>query len=322
LNDIAEPLRRWLAGELGQSVRIENLRRTSAGYSRENWLFDATFGTTRLALIARRDPAGSVLDTDRRVEATVLRALEDTDLPVPRLRWADLTGEKVDRPTLVMDLAPGLCDGFVLNGDLPVERRLGLARHIYGLLGRIHLVDWRSLGLGDVLEDPGPAAAVRAVDHWESELHRVQLEPEPELAVVIAWLRANAPVSPLTVLVHGDFKPGNVLLEGDEVTAILDWETVHLGDPHEDLGWVTNPLRAGEHRIPEVWQPEQLLTHWSQGTGIKVDHRSVHWWNVLANLKLAVIVLTGNNAFVDHRLDRYYQPPVTLYGLLLDMAGA
>ena len=108
LNDIAEPLRRWLTDELGQSVRIENLRRTSAGYSRENWLFDATFGTARLALIARRDPAGSVLDTDRRVEASVLEALQKTDLPVPRLRWADLTGEKVGRPTLVMDLAPGI----------------------------------------------------------------------------------------------------------------------------------------------------------------------------------------------------------------------
>ena len=102
-------------------------------------------------------------------------------------------------------------------------------------------------------------------------MRRVQLEPEPELAVVIAWLRANAPISPLTVLVHGDFKPGNVLLEGDEVTAILDWETVHLGDPHEDLGWVTNPLRAGEHRIADVWEPEQFLAHWSGCTGIKVD---------------------------------------------------
>ena len=244
LNDIAERLRRWLTDELEQAVRIENLRRTSAGYSRENWLFDAAFDTGHLSLIARRDPAGSVLDTDRRIEATVLRALQKTDLPVPLLRWADLTGEKMGRPTLVMDLAPGLCDGFVLNGELPIEERLGLARHLYGLLARIHLVDWQSLGLGDLLEDPGPNAALRAVDHWECEMRRVQLEPEPELAVVIAWLRANAPISRSTVLVHGDFKPGNVLLEGDEVSVILDWETAHLGDPHEDLGWVTNPLRG------------------------------------------------------------------------------
>ena len=322
MNDFAERLRRWLADELDESVRIEHLQRTSGGYSRENWLFDAVVGTAHRALIGRRDPAGSVLNTDRRVEAAVLEALQKTDLPVPQLRWADLTGEKAGRPTLIMDLAAGSCDSFVLNGELPIESRLGLAHQIYDMLARIHLVDWLGIGLGDVLEDPGSDASLRELDHWESELRHVQLEPEPELAVIIAWLRANAPKSPLTVLVHGDFKPGNVLYEGDAVTVILDWETVHLGDPHEDLGWVTNPLRAGEHRIPEVWQPEHLLTRWSQRTGIKVDDRSVHWWSVLANLKLAVIVLTGNHAFVQHRLDRYYQSPVVLYGVLLDMIGA
>ena len=72
---------------------------------------------------------------------------------------------------------------------------------------------------------------------------------------------------------------------------------------------------------PTCGNLEQLLAHWSECTGIKVDDRSVHWWNVLANLKLAVIVLTGNHAFVDHRLDRYYQLPVAFYGLLLDMIG-
>ena len=202
---------------------------------------------------------GSVLETDRRVEAAVLRALEKTDVPVPRLRWADLNGEKLDRPVLVMDLAAGSCDSLVLNGERPLGQRLAMAHEIYDLSARIHLVDWQGIGLGDVLENPGPAAAMRAVDHWESELRRVQLEPEPELAVITAWLRVNAPESRQTVLVHGDFKPGNVLLEDDRVTVVLDWETAHLGDPHEDLGWVTNPLRAGEHRIPGVWQPEQLL---------------------------------------------------------------
>jgi aminoglycoside phosphotransferase (APT) family kinase protein len=319
LTDVADELRWWLAEELGSSVRIENLRRTSAGYSRENWVFDAVVGGDRHALIARRDPVGSVLETDRRVEAAVLEALEKTDIPSPRLRWVDLAGERLERPVLVMDLSPGICDGFVLNGDRPLMQRLGLAHQIYGLLAQIHLLDWRGIGLGDVLEDPGPAAAAHAVDHWESELQRVQLEPEPELAVVIAWLRANAPESPTTVLVHGDFKPGNLLVDGDEVSAILDWETAHLGDPHEDLGWVTNPLRAREHRIPEVWQPDHLFLHWSNRTGMVVDEGAVHWWRVLANLKLAVIVLTGNRAFVEHRMDRFYQSPVFLYAVMLDM---
>jgi hypothetical protein len=53
-----------------------------------------------------------------------------------------------------------------------------------------------------------------------------------------------------------------------------------------------------------------------------VDADSLRWWQVLANLKLSVIVLTGTRAFVEHRLDRIHQSPVRLYRLLLDQIGA
>ena len=311
----------WLTDEVGEPVVIGELTRTSAGFSRENWVFDATWAGRRHELIARRDPPGSVLNTDRRVEAAVLTALAGTEIRAPILRWADLDGSRLGRPTLVMDLAPGVCDGFVLNRDRPLDERAELAARIYDYLAAIHRVDWRRLGIADTLSDPGPDAALSAVDHWEAELHLVQLEPEPELAFVIEWLRSRAPGSAVTTLVHGDFKPGNLLLRDGDVTAVLDWETVHLGDPHEDLGWVTNPLRQGEHRIPGAWEPQDLLDHWAKRTGLAVDLDSVHWWQVLANVKLSVIVLTGVRAFVEGRLDRIHQSPVRIYRLLLDQIG-
>jgi aminoglycoside phosphotransferase (APT) family kinase protein len=322
---IEERLRSWAADELGDpDVRIEDLRRTSAGFSRENWNFDLVDGPRRRALIARRDPVGSVLDTDRAVETAILRALESTDVPAPRVVWADAEGTRLGRPTLVMERSDGECDWFVLNGDRPLDVRVDLAHQLCDRLADIHLVDWRAVGLGDTLEDPGPAdgAARHAVDHWEAELRRVELEPQAELEVVLAWLRAHAPSAPATTLVHADFKPGNVLLTGDRVTLVLDWETAHLGDPHEDLGWVTNPVRAGEHRIEGAWSPADLLERWSARTGLTVDPVAVHWWNVLANLKLSVIVLTGTRAFVEGRYDRLHQAPLALYRVLLDLIAA
>ena len=143
-----------------------------------------------------------------------------------------------------------------------------------------------------------------------------------ELELIFGWLRAHAPAAEITALVHGDFKPGNVLLTGDTVSLVLDWETVHLGDPVEDLGWVSNPLRAREHRIEGAWEPSDLFARWSCRTGLAAAPDAVRWWNVLANLKLCVIVLTGTKAFVEGRFDRVHQPPVTLYRVLLDMVGA
>jgi len=318
-----DALGEWLTDEVGEDVEIREVRRTSAGFSRENWVFDAVWAGEAHPLIARRDPLGSVLETDREIETAVLLALHGIDtVPSPTLRWADLTGERTGRPCLVMDLTPGVCDGFVLSGPDPLEERTALAHHIYDHLAAIHRVDWRELGLAGVLDEPGEAAADAAVDHWEATLRRVQVEPQPELTYVMAWLRDHAPTSTVTTLVHGDFKPGNVLLEGGRVTAVLDWETAHLGDPHEDLGWVTNPLRAREHQIPGAWEPDELLDRWSAATGIEVDRTAVHWWQVLANVKLAVIVLTGVRAFVEGRLDRIYQQPVGIYWLLLDQIGA
>ena len=319
---ISEALAEWISAEVGEPVRIGEVHRTSAGFSRENWVFDATWGGERHELIARRDPIGSVLDTDRLVETTVLAAMAHTNVPAPRLRWVDLDGERLGRPALIMDVVPGVCDGFVLNGSLPLQQRAQIARDMYDHLAHIHQADWRALGLGEVLTDPGDQAALAAVDDWEAQLRDVQLDPQPELAYVIAWLRANAPANDRTVLVHGDFKPGNVLMVGDDVSAVLDWETAHLGDPHEDLGWVTNPLRAGEHRIPDVWEPQHLLDRWSETTGWPVNPAVVRWWQVLANLKLSVIVLRGLHSFVDGRLDRIYHSPVRLYGMLLDQIGA
>jgi aminoglycoside phosphotransferase (APT) family kinase protein len=197
---------------------------------------------------------------------------------------------------------------------------VAIAHRLYDRLADIHALDWRARGLGEILEDPGSRAAIVALNHWQSELRRVQLEPEPELELVIAWLRRNAPASAVTTLVHGDFKPGNVLMRGDEVTLVLDWETAHLGDPLEDIGWVTNPLRAGEHRIPGSWEPAQLIERWSARTGFTADPPTVRWWNVLANVKQAMTVLTGKHAFADGRFDRVLHEPVAIYRLLLTLS--
>jgi len=320
--NLGDRLAAWIAEEVGVPVAIGGLRRTSAGFSRENWQFDATWAGETHRLIARRDPVGSVLETDRRIETAVVRAMAATNVPSPTLRWVDLDGVRLGRPSLIMDLSPGVCDAFVLNGARPLPERVAIARRLYDRLADIHLVDWRAIGLGPVLVDPGPRAALAAVDHWEAELRRVQLDPEPELALVLSWLRAHAPANDITTVVHGDFKAGNVLLDGDTISAVLDWETAHLGDPREDLGWVTNPLRSGEHRIPGVWEPAELLAQWSGRTGWPVDPDALRWWQVLANVKLSVIVLTGSRAFIEHRLDRIHQSPVNIYRLLLDQIGA
>jgi aminoglycoside phosphotransferase (APT) family kinase protein len=325
---VQERLVTWLTTELPKDadVRVKGLRRASAGMSRENWLFEASWSVdgdrVSEALIMRRDPVGSVLETDRTVEFAILKALEPTAVPAPRVRWLDADGRWLGRPSIVMVLEQGVCDYFVLNGAGPLASRVALAERFCDLLVSIHQVDWRALGLDRFLPDPGPSASLVALDLWVSVLRRHQLEPLPELDLVANWLRANAPTAPATVLVHGDFKPGNALMRDGDVGAVLDWETAHLGDPLEDLGWVTNPLRRREHQIPGAWTAAELLSRYEARTGLAAPGEALRWWRVLANFKLAVIGLTGVAAFVDGRYDRAHQVPGPLFGVMFDLMEA
>jgi thiamine kinase-like enzyme len=58
--------------------------------------------------------------------------------------------------------------------------------------------------------------------------------------------------------VHGDFRLGNLFVGRTGLAAVLDWEMVHLGDPHEDVAWATiRAWRFDRHRPPEIFpEPE------------------------------------------------------------------
>jgi len=325
---VAQRLHRFVASQLPADcgLQLTPVRRMSVGLSRENWVFDAAWldGSVPVEerLILRRDPEGSVLSTERHVEVAVLRALERTAIPAPRVRWFDELGTELGRPSVVMFREEGVCEYFCLTSDIrPLDVRIALAHEFVDTLAAIATIDWRGLGLDAVLPDPGRHGAVAALDHWEGELRRVLREPLPEMEIVLAWLRNRAPEAQAAVLVHGDFKPGNALVRGDHLALVLDWETAHLGDPLEDLGWITNPVRQREHQIPDVWERTQIVARWSERTGYDVDPAALLWWNVLANFKLAVIGLTGVAEFIDLHMDRPYNAPLSLCRIMYDLMG-
>jgi aminoglycoside phosphotransferase (APT) family kinase protein len=293
-------------------LEINELRRVSTGLSRENWVFDLLSfeGGKRVEreLIARRDPLGGLLESDRRTEFDVLKALEPSPIPAPRALWLDADGSELGRPTLLMERGVGACDYFVINGDRPLAERVSLAERLCDLLAEIHCIDWKELAIDHALPDPGPEAARAALDAWTAILRKDQIEPLPEVELMIDWLRRSPPRCEERVLVHGDFKAGNVLLDArDEIELLLDWELAHVGDPHDDLGWITQPLRTREHLIEGAWTREQLFARYAERTGLSIDLDAIRWWNVMACFKTAVMQITGLRSFLAERTDTLYR---------------
>jgi aminoglycoside phosphotransferase (APT) family kinase protein len=306
----------------GAPASMDNLVDASGGRSRENWSFDLSWPHSgelcREPLILRRDPPGGLVETDRSQEFEVLRALEGTAVPSPPVRWLDADGKWFGRPSLIMRRLPGSCDYYVLTGDRPLAERKSLAQQFSTLLAEVHAVDWTALDERGVLLDPGAGAAEAELDHWEAVLRRDQPEAYPELELALQQLHRAPPRAEERVLVHGDFKPGNVLLEGDRIVALLDWELAHLGDPMEDLGWMTQPLRLREQIIPGSWEEADIFASYERATGRVVDPASVRWWNMFATFRTAVMQVSGLRSFLEGRSPQAYRPTAKVLRTLID----
>jgi aminoglycoside phosphotransferase (APT) family kinase protein len=301
----------------GGTAEVSRPHRVGGGSSRENWPFDAVWedggGQHTHALLLRRDPEDSVVSSDRNVEFNLLRVLETTPVPTPKALWIDGTGEHFDRPSMILERCPGSAVRSVLRDKDPLALglpgRLGLAQELCQLLATVHRVDVDGTGLSRIVQPPLGNPAEDELRSWLAELDRQETAPEPQLRMVSTWLGDNLPEPPKRhALVHGDFRPANVLLHQGRIEALLDWELARLGDPLDDLGWYTTPLYRSEHFIPGVWEPADFLALYEQLTGCAVDRAALKFWQVMAMFRLAVIALTSVRSQLDGTSDRPTAP--------------
>ena len=289
-------------------IVVANLWRIPGGASRETWSFDASWregaSTQQRGFILRRDPEASLLETERYVEFRVYQALQGSRVPVPEVFWLEADPKWLERPFFIMGRLPGdaspqrlVASGFGGHAETIAQQKVDI-------LARIHGLDWRALGL-DFLDAPaGPEqCAEHEIGRWEAIMRAQEQEPQPALELALAWLRAHRPVAQTIALVHADYRTGNFLVDGDRITGILDWEMVHLGDPLEDVAWVcVRSWRwAGDARMGGLLSREELYRRYEAASALRVDPDAVRFWEVLGNLKLAAIFLTGARSFAEGR---------------------
>ena len=113
----------------------------------------------------------------------------------------------------------------------------------------------------------------------------VAATPDPALAFALRWLRGNVPdhAGP-PVLVQGDTGPGNFLYAGGRVTAVVDWELAHRGDPMDDIAWLM--LRATQEPFTDL---PRRLREYEVPRGNAIDEGRVHYYQVMAETKLQVM---------------------------------
>src|SRR5262249_26214719 len=144
----------------------------------------------------------------------------------------------------------------------------------------------------DFLRRPAPALSPSqtALESLASQLYRFA-EPHPALELALRWLREHAPAYRDLVLVHGDFRVGNLMVGPGGLVGVFDWEFAHVGDPVEALAWpCVRSWRFGQDnlRLGGVAGPEEFLEAYASATGRAVDRAAVHYWEILGNFRWAV----------------------------------
>lgn len=287
-----EELRRWVAEVVG--AEVADWRPISGGNRCRSWAVRTADGGPGLYLRYQppRQPSAEPYTVWR--EASFYRALAGSDVPAPRL--IAVNGEV---QAILTELAPGRADFRRLHDR---DQKIAIARDFMQALARLHALP---------LDRLGPAAPGRIAPKVAAEIaiwramYAETGRADPLIDLALDWLEANLPDPDAPpVLVHGDAGPGNFLFENGRMTALLDWELAHVGDPMEDLAWFS--MRCVMEPVPDF---AAALREYEAATGRPLDIARIRYHRVFVSTRVVIIRhrnVTGEpgNSIVSRALNR------------------
>ena len=288
----------------GAPVVVESLTKFPAGFS---WITYGVklrgFARSEAMILRIGPPYGLFAPYSAMPEYDSLQALETSAVPAPRVYFASDDPAILGAPFFLCEKVEGTTplpwgsQGQRLEG----ARRDSLAADFIDALAALHGFDWRPTPLAAWGRAVTPEnAAQLQIDDWQARFRRWALRPHPMAHRTLAWLRGHAPKAERVALVHGDYRLGNFLERDGRISAILDWELVHLGDPVEDLGWAFLPqYRGGTPLVCGLAGEAEFLARYRARSGLTVDAAALKFYRVFSLLKLAFTHMAAARCFED-----------------------
>lgn len=284
-----EVLDQRLPGILGGSPEVRSLALLAGGASKEAWSVEVDVGAGRLPLVLRRATGGAIY-TDQlsiREEYDVVRAAFDAGVSVPRPHGylEDVAG----RDAFLMQWLAGESIGrrIVRLPEL-AKAREALPSQMAEQLARIH-----SIPLSRVRFLPGPErpyATPVALAALEGMLETLP-DPHPAIELGLLWMRDHPPPPRQPVLLHADFRLGNLMVDEQGLVGVLDWELARRGEPAEDLGWLlVKAWRFGvdERRVAGLGDVKPFLEQYNELSGLEITTAELFYWELAGNVRWAI----------------------------------
>lgn len=246
--------------------------RLTGGAVMESWRFAA--GDE--AFVLRRAPSLAFMEGrpyGHSTEAALIEAARAKGVTAPEvvavLEEADGLGSG-----FVMRALPGTADPKVV---LACDDPAGLLRQAARDLARIHRLRQADVPEGVPVMDTRAAIADLKQQFMEAGGDR------PIIALGLKWLEDNCPPQVEPVLNHGDYRMGNLLVEGSRLTGVLDWELAHFGDRHEDLAFGCMAVwRFHRYDRPALGLGaiEDYIAAYEAEAGVSIDPARFRFWTI------------------------------------------
>ena len=307
--DFAQRLAAFCADRFGEDCGLSGLERLSGGANMESW----AFGWGGRQMVLRRLPDG----------------MEERGADVGSVAAISLAGQAdlielarshgVIAPAVLARLEPGdgLGKGFVMaraEGETLPHKILGnphfaeaeakLANQCAAELAAIHAIEAK--GLPDEVRFVAAETLLSEQEHAYREIGGAI----PIFDHAFRWLESRMPPAAEPRLLHADFRMGNLMIDRNGISAVLDWELAHLGDPMEDLAYLCTPSwRFGhyENLAGGFDSAENLIAAYEKASGTAVERDRFDWWLVYNTLWWGVACLKMGHSYRDgsaHTLER------------------
>ena len=221
--------------------------------------------------VMRKQPPGELLPSAHQVdrEYRVMHALYATDVPVPRMYCLCEDPDVIGTKFYIMEMVEGRLFTETQLPSLTQDERRAIYLDLARVMARLHSVDVDAVGLRE-FGRPGNYYE-RQIGRWTKQYVAAKTEDLPDMDILMAWLPENVPAESASVIVHGDYRLGNVLIHPSEprIVAVLDWELSTLGDGIADLGYLCQEYHG------ESYEDDGLFNCDFDATGIPREEEFV-----------------------------------------------
>lgn len=285
--DLSAPLSAFMSRIAGPGS-LTGLARLSGGANMESWAFDWAGG----GYVLRRAPSAEYMEGrpyGHPVEAALVKAAHGGGVRAPEvvgvLSDSDGMGTGYVMRRVVAEVSPAK-----ILPDPPSSLVADLGRE----LALIHALPRAAIPAEIPVMDTAAALAELKARFLAYGGDR------PAIALAVRWCEDHLPEPADPVLVHGDYRMGNIMVDAGGLAVVLDWELAHLGDAHEDLAFGCMTVwRFGQLDKPAfgVGSLEDYFAAYEAAGGQKVDRTRFRFWLVYRTLWWALGCLQMGQAW-------------------------